>query len=152
MRHCSETPVERTVGNYVVSTDKSRLQIEVIHQFLSEESYWARNIPFALVCAAVENSFCIAVYNGNQQVGFARVITDFATFGYLADVFVLAKHRGNGLSKAMLALLIEHEWVRQLRRLLLATRDAQGLYAQYGFQRIEHPERLMGIFNNTIYS
>lgn len=151
MQYYKEMPVEKTVGNYLISTDRSKLQAHVIHQFLSEESYWAQHIPFAFVQAAIENSFCIGVYYGSQQVGFARVITDYSTFGYLADVFVLAEHRGNGLSKAILALLLELEWVQQLRRILLATKDAQGLYAQYGFRPIEKPERLMGIILHTSY-
>ena len=128
----------------MISTDKSLLQIDVIHSYLSGESYWAEHIPRDLVEKSVENSLCFGIYEENgQQVGFARVITDFATFAYLADVFVLQNRRGLGLSKWMMEVILSHPGLQQIRRMMLMTLDAQGLYSQFGFTVWEYPERCM---------
>ena len=131
------------VDDYDVSCDKSRLDLDLIHRFLSNESYWARRRTREQTERAIENSICFGVYRGKKQVGFARVVTDKATFAYLGDVFILTEHRGIGLSKLLMEAIVLHPDVQGLRRWLLATRDAHGLYAQYGFTPLHHPERWM---------
>ena len=133
-----------------ISDDKSLLNIPYIHSFLSH-SYWAEEIPIELVKKSIHGSMCFGIYQGEQQVGFARVITDNATFAYLADVFVDEACRGKGLSKWLMTVIMGHPDLQGLRRFLLATRDAHGLYAQFGFEPISHPERLMGIAHADIY-
>jgi GNAT superfamily N-acetyltransferase len=143
--------MEWTKDGYTVSTDKARLDVEVIHHFLSTESYWALHIPRSVVAKAIDHSLCFGVYNGDAQVGFARVVTDTATFGYLADVFVLPAHRGHGLSKWLMDCIMGHPDLRGLRRFMLATRDAHGLYAQYGFTQPGRPDRLMEVLKIDPY-
>lgn len=129
----------------LISTDKTKLDVALIHQYLCTESYWAKNIPIAVVEKSIAGSFCFGIYHHAAQVGFARVITDHATFAYLADVFVLERYRGKGLSKWLMETIIGHPDLQGLRRWLLATRDAHGLYAQYGFLPLDKPERIMGM-------
>lgn len=130
---------------YRVSTEQSEMDFEVIHGFISN-SYWAQGIPKALLRTALSNSLCFGVFDkDNQQVAFGRLITDKATFAYLADVFVLGSHRGLGLSKLMMAAIMEHPELQGLRRIMLTTRDAHGLYAQFGFKAVDTPETLMQI-------
>ncbi|WP_105254457.1 GNAT family N-acetyltransferase [Pseudoalteromonas sp. T1lg75] len=137
---------------YRISTKHEDLDFEVIYQFISQ-SYWAMGIPRATLRKAIDNSLCFGVFeNGGIQVGFARLITDRATFAYLADVFVVEAHRGKGLSKWLVESIVSHPDLQGLRRMVLATRDAHGLYAQYGFKRIENPEILMQIWQPDIYS
>lgn len=138
-----QQPMETTKGNYRINTDKSQLQLPVIHRYLSEDSYWAQDIPISLVETSIEHSLCYGIYHNDEQVGFARVVTDYATFGYLADVFVLPGHRGQGLSKWLMENILAHPGLQQLRRMMLMTQDAQGLYAQYGFTVWEYPDRCM---------
>jgi GNAT superfamily N-acetyltransferase len=126
-----------------ISTDPARLDIDVIHRYLSEDSYWARGIPLALVKRAVENSLCFGAYLNRRQVGFARVITDRATFAYLADVFVLEPYRGRGYGKVLVQAIMEHPYLQGLRQMLLFTRDAHSLYAPFGFLIPDNPERIM---------
>jgi GNAT superfamily N-acetyltransferase len=129
-----------------VSTDKARLDVDAIHRFLSEESYWAKGIPRALVERALEHSLCFGAYDdGGALVGFARVLTDYAVFAYVGDVFVLPQHRGKGISKELVAAIRSHPELQALRRWHLLTYDAHGLYAQYGFRALEKPERHMEI-------
>ncbi len=137
--------LEKTNSGYLFSTDKEKLDIIYIHHFLSVESYWAKNIPLEIVTKAIEGSLCFGIYNENKQIGFARIVTDYATFGYLADVFVDANHRGRGLSKELMKFIMEQDVVKILRRFMLATLDAHGLYAQFGFENLEGNKRLMGI-------
>ncbi|HTJ13888.1 MAG TPA: GNAT family N-acetyltransferase [Dinghuibacter sp.] len=137
--------MERKRDGYILSTDKSLLDVDAIHHFLAAESYWAKHIPRALVERAIDHSICFGLYHGDAQVGFARVITDQATFGYLADVYVLAGHRGRGLSKWMMEMIMAHPDLQGLRRFMLATRDAHKLYAQFGFAPVANPEPLMQI-------
>ncbi|MBV9242184.1 MAG: GNAT family N-acetyltransferase [Acidobacteria bacterium] len=130
-------------GEYEIDTDKRRLDIAAIYKFLSVESYWAKNRTLEQTLAAIENSLCFGLYKGREQVGFARVITDKATFAYLGDVYVLTEHRGRGLSKWLMKTIIEQPDLQGLRRWLLATKDAHALYEQYGFRVLVHPERWM---------
>lgn len=131
--------------NFLISTDKAKLQLGVIHQYLSEESYWAKNIPVEIVEKSIRNSIAFGVYDKNEQVGFCRVISDLSTFAYLADVFILENSRGNGLSKWLMEVVLEHPDLQGLRRWVLATEDAHGLYAQYGFVPLEKPQNFMNI-------
>ena len=128
---------------FVISTDKSRLQFDVIQHFLSDESYWAQNRTPEQTRTAIENSICFGLFHGDRQIGFARVVTDQATFAYLGDVFVLGEYRGRGLSKWLMETIIAHPDLQGLRRWTLATRDAHGLYEQYGFGPLVHPDRWM---------
>lgn len=130
-------------GEYEIDTDKRRLDIAAIHRFLSTESYWAKGRTLEQTLAAIENSLCYGIYKGREQVGFARVVTDRATFAYVGDVYVLEAHRGKGLSKWLMGTLVEQPDMQGLRRWLLATRDAHGLYEQYGFAPLVHPGRWM---------
>ncbi len=116
-----------------ISSDPERLDIDVIHRWLSEESYWAQGVPRELVERAVANSLCFGVYLGGEQVGFARVVTDWTTHAWLADVFILSPYQGRGYGKALVAAVLAHPELQGLRRWMLATRDAHGLYAQNGF-------------------
>jgi len=135
---------------YEVSTERSRLDIALIHDFL-RSSYWAGNIPRSVVEASIEGSLCFGVFHGTQQVGFARVITDYATMAYLADVFVVPEHRGRGVAKMLVRTILAHPKLQGLRRFLLATRDAHGLYAQFGFGPLAHPEDFMTRHNPDLY-
>lgn len=135
--------------NVLISTDKSKLNIDLIHDYLSNHSYWAANIPLEIVQKSIENSMAFGVYlNENNtlvQAGFCRVISDLATYAYLADVFILEEYRGKGLSKLLVKTILEHPDLQGLRRWVLATRDAHGLYAQYGFMPLDKPENFMQI-------
>ncbi len=140
----AQPPVIECIRNgFTISTDKSRLDVAAIHDFLANSSYWARNVPLATVLKSIENSLCFGVYEGDRQVGFARVITDYAVFAYLADVFILEAYRGRGLAKRLMACIVSHPELQNLRRWMLATKDAHGLYAQYGFNPLSKPERFM---------
>jgi GNAT superfamily N-acetyltransferase len=129
-------------GEYLISTEKSRLDMDVIHRFLSK-SYWAQGIPREVVEQSIEHSLPFGVYKGEQQVGFARVITDYATFAYIGDVFVLEDYRGLGLSKWLMQAVVEHPRLQGLRRWMLLTGDAHGLYRKVGFTAPASPERYM---------
>ena len=130
--------------NYTISTDPNRLDITVIYNFLSTGSYWAQNRPLEVVRRSIENSLNFGVYCDERQVGFARVITDYATFAWLCDVFILPEQRGSGLGKWLVECVVNHPDLKPLRRLLLATRDAHELYQQYGgFTPLGNPDRWM---------
>ena len=135
---------------YLISTDKSRIDIETVHHFLSH-SYWAENIPLDVVRKSIENSLCFAIYHQQRLVGFARAVSDFATFAYLADVFILPEERGKGLSKWLIGIIMDHPQLQGLRRFTLATRDAHGLYAQFGFSVFDRPERWMQKHDPDVY-
>ena len=124
--------VEHRRGPYTISTDKKRLDHSVIHQFLSQESYWAQGRSMDVVKVTIDQSLCFGIYDGSQQVGFARVVTDGATFAWLADVFVLESHRGQSLGKWLVQCVVDHPNLGDLKWFLLATRDAQEFYQQYG--------------------
>ncbi|WP_094570970.1 GNAT family N-acetyltransferase [Mucilaginibacter xinganensis] len=129
-----------------ISTDKSLLNFEMIFKYLDQESYWAGGIPENTLRRAIENSLCFGIYFRNEQAGFARVITDKATFAYICDVFVLTEYKRIGLSKWLVQTILKHNDLQGLRRWSLATADAQGLYTQFGFKQINKPERWMEIF------
>jgi GNAT superfamily N-acetyltransferase len=132
---------------FTISTDKSLLDEALIYRFLDQDSYWARGIPPEKLHKALENSLCFGVYFYLAQIGFARVVTDGATFAYLCDVFILPNYRGLGLSKWLMQTIIAHDDLQGLRRWSLATADAHGLYAQFGFSPLSSPDRWMEIFS-----
>ena len=127
---------------YLVTTDKARPDLSLVHSFL-KTSYWAGGIPAEVVRRSVENSLTFGLFRDDEQVGFARVVTDYATFAYLADVFVLEPHRGQGLGKWMMEVVFSHPELQGLRRWMLATRDAHGLYRKYEFAELEEPQIFM---------
>ena len=131
-------------GNFLISTDPARLELDVIHGFL-ERSYWAQAIPREVVARSIQHSLCFGLYEDDRQVGFARVITDRATYAYLADVFVLESHQRRGLGRWLLETILAHPELQDLRRWGLVTRDAHDLYRKVGFSGLAHPERLMEI-------
>jgi N-acetylglutamate synthase-like GNAT family acetyltransferase len=139
-----------TTGRFTISMDKRRLDVDAVHDALRQK-YWSKEIPKAIVRRAIEHSLCFGVYEGPRQIGFARVISDYATFAYLADVYIDDACRGQGLGKELIACIMSHEQLQGLRRWMLATQDAHGLYEQYGFVRAQHPERLMEIVDPDIY-
>ena len=145
------TPPDRAVGDYVLSVDPARLDTLAIHRYL-QRSYWSEGIPFETVDRAVKGSLCIGAYDPiGQQVGLVRLISDYATFCYVCDVYVLEPHRGRGLSKAMMAMALQHPKLQGLRRWSLGTLDAHGLYRQFGFSALAHPERHMELTVPDIY-
>ncbi len=129
--------------NIEITNDRARMDVTRIHDYLSNESYWARGIPRERVERSIENSLCFGAFDDEVQVGFARVVTDYATFAYIADVFVLESHRGHGISKQLMQAISDHPELQTLRRWHLVTRDAHGLYAQFGFAPLDAPERHM---------
>lgn len=141
-------------NGYLISTNKHLLNIPLIHQYLSEESYWAQHIPLATVVTSINHSVCFGLYFEQQQVGFARLITDTATFAYLADVFIVPAHRGKGLSKWLLATIHANPNLQDLRRWVLGTKDAHTLYEQFGWKRFgeEQTQRFMQLHNPNVYS
>jgi N-acetylglutamate synthase-like GNAT family acetyltransferase len=140
------------MGKFLISTDRSKLDLDVIHKFLTR-SYWAAGIPLATVARSIENSLCFGVYDHANQIGFARVISDFATYAYLADVFILEAYRDRGLGKELMASIMAHPDLQGLRRWSLGTRDAHGLYTQFGFKPVDNPSPIMmEIADAEIYS
>jgi GNAT superfamily N-acetyltransferase len=135
-----------------VTSDRARMDLAMIYAFLAQDSYWAKNIPRETVERAIEHSLCFGAFDGDAQVGFARVITDYATFAYLADVFVLPSHRGRGIAKEIMEAIATHPELHGLRRWHLVTRDAHSLYAQFGFEPIDAPERHMMKLRRNAYS
>jgi len=129
--------------DYEISTDKSRLDLELIHNYLSNDSYWATGRSREVVERSIENSLPFGIYTQNGQVGFARIVTDYATFAWVADVFVLPEHRGRGLSKWLMEVIIAHPRLQGFRRWVLSTKDAHGLYEKFGFIPLHRPERGM---------
>lgn len=130
-------------GDYLISTDRSRLDVGLIHDFISNTSYWGQGRTLDVVERSLDNSLNFGLYNNNEQVGFARVVTDFATFAWIADVFVLPEHRGRGLSKWLMEVMLSHERLQGFRRWVLATKDAHSLYERSGFIALHRPERWM---------
>lgn len=139
--------------DYRISTDPSLLQLEVIHQYLSKESYWAQNIPFETVKKSIEHSLCFGVYRLQEQVGFARLITDQTSFAYLCDVFILPAWQGKGLSKWLIQSMQEHPELQSLRVWMLRTKDAHGLYEQFGWKNLDDDQckRVMQKYNPDVY-
>jgi N-acetylglutamate synthase-like GNAT family acetyltransferase len=142
---------QQVLSEYEISTDAHRLNVGVVHKFLAEDSYWSPGIPRATVERAIQNSLCFGVFHRAKQIGFARVVTDKSTFALLADLFILEAHRGKGLSKWLMRCVVAHEDLQGLRRLLLLTSDAHGLYRQFGFQELGNPSRFMEVLRQDIY-
>jgi len=138
-------------GERVISTDRSLLNLELVHEFLFH-SYWAKGIPKEIFERSIANSLCFGVYDGDRQVGFARVVSDFATYAYLADVFIVEACRGEGLSRWLMECVVAHPQLQGLRRWTLATRDAHGLYAKFGFTALEAPDRFMERYDPAVYA
>jgi GNAT superfamily N-acetyltransferase len=142
--------MQKVIDGFLLTDETARVDLEVVHRFLST-SYWAPGIPREVVERSLRGSMCFSAFHGAAQVGFARVVTDRATFAYLADVFVLPEYRGRGLSKELMAFICAHPDLQGLRRWMLATRDAHGLYAKYGFTPPAKPERYMERIDPDIY-
>ena len=144
---------EKQAGDYFVSSDPARLDIAFIHNWLANESYWSNGIPIELVERLVRNSFCFGVYQANgQQVGFGRVVTDYTTFAWVTDVFVIDEHRGKGLSVLLMNAILEHPEMRVIRRWLLGTDLAHGLYRKLGFGDLDHPENFLTRHCSQMYT
>lgn len=135
--------METPDGEFLISDDRARLDVAMIHRFLSEQSYWAATRTLEQTRTAIDNSLCFGVYHGPRQVGFARVVSDFATFAYVGDVFIIGEYRGRGLSKLLMETIAAHASLQNLRRWLLATRDAHRLYERFGFSSLRFPEGWM---------
>jgi GNAT superfamily N-acetyltransferase len=143
--------VESRRGEFLISTDRTRLDLQGIHRFLTD-CYWAKGIPPEVVARSIDHSLCFGVYDGGgAQVGFARVVSDYATVAYVGDVFVLESHRGLGLSKWLLECIMEHPALAGLRRWMLVTRDAHGLYSRFGFTPVESPQKWMELHRPDVY-
>jgi GNAT superfamily N-acetyltransferase len=138
-------------GNFIISTNKKKLNLRLIHNFL-KNSYWAKDIPYEIVLKAVKHSLCFGVYDGKKQIGFARVLTDYARFAHIHDVFIIEKYRGQDLSKWLIKTILSHKDLQNLKKWMLATRDAHSLYKKFGFTPIRHPEKLMEILNIDTYT
>ena len=138
-------------GDFTISTNKHRLNVSYIHHFLSTQSYWAENVPIDVVERSIEGAMCFGVYANGKQIGFARVITDCATFAYLADVFIDPCFRGQAIGKWLMEVIIAHPNLQGLRSFMLATRDAHELYKKVGFRALESPDRFMRIANPEVY-
>lgn len=134
---------ESTIDKILYSDKKELLQLDVIHHYLSKESYWAQGIPQQIVKDSIKGSVCFAAYDNGKQIAYARVITDNATFGYLADVFVLEPYRGKGISKQLMKFIMDYPACKKFRRFMLATKDAHALYEKFGFKPLAFPDRIM---------
>lgn len=135
--------METRNGEFLITTDKDRLDVGLIQKFLVEESYWARERTLDQTRTAIENSICFGVYDAERQIGFARLVTDRATFAYIGDVFVIDEYRGRGIGKMLMEAMVSHPELQGLRRWVLATRDAHGLYERFEFAPLRHPDRWM---------
>ena len=138
-------------GDYIITTDRSKFDIHAIHDFLSH-AYWSKDIPFDTVKRSIENSLCFGVFHDEKHIGFARIITDYATIAYLGDVYILPEHRGHGLSKWLMEQVTSHPELQGLRRWILATRDAHKLYEQFGWTALSKPDRFMERFDPDVYA
>jgi GNAT superfamily N-acetyltransferase len=146
-----DTIVESRHGEFLISTDRSRLDLDVIYGFLTN-CYWSKGIPWEVVARSIEHSLCFGVYDGSgAQVGFARVVSDFSTVAYLGDVFILESHRGRGLSKLLMECATQHPALQGLRRWILLTRDAHELYKKFGFTPVKAPNRYMERHDPGVY-
>jgi len=146
-----EAVMEYRRGEFLISTDRERLNLDVVHGFLTN-CYWAKGIPRETVARSIEHSLCFGIYDVHgAQVGFARVVSDFATVAYLGDVFVIESHRGRRLSKWLMQCIVQHPALQNLRRWILLTRDAHALYSQFGFTPVKAPERYMELHRPDVY-
>ena len=142
--------MEWTKDDFLIATDKSKIDVNYVHWFLTN-SYWAGGIPIETVKRSIEGSLCFSVVYFNHQIGFARVITDEATFAYLADVFIDENFRGKGLSRWLMEVIVNYPTLQGLRKFLLATRDAHNLYKQFGFEPLKNADRWMEIHKPNVY-
>lgn len=145
------TPIEIKFDDFTITTDKSKMDVVAIHDFLSKYSGWSDNIPFERVKASIDNSLNFGLFHNDKQIGFARVISDFSTIAYLGDIYVLGKYRGQGLSKQLMDAVINHPNLQGLRRWILLTSTADWLYEKYGFKKIPNPEVYMELYNPNVY-
>jgi GNAT superfamily N-acetyltransferase len=145
-----EVVVEQRRGAFLLSTNRERIDLDVVHGFLTN-CYWAQGISREIVARSTRHSLCFGIYDNDAQVGFARVVSDFATVAYLGDVFVLESHRGRGLSKWMMECIVQHPALQGLRRWILLTRDAHELYQKFGFAPLKNPERYMELHQSQVY-
>ncbi len=144
---------EQTHGDYLVSSDPEKLDLSFIHEWLAHESYWCKDIPLKILERAIKNSFCVGVYHrSGEQVGFGRVITDYTTFAWVTDVFIVETHRGKGLSVFLMECILQHPEMRVVRRWLLGTDLAHGLYRKLGFSDLDHPENFLTLHHSQMYS
>jgi GNAT superfamily N-acetyltransferase len=143
---------ESSFGDFYFSTRKDLIDVQYVHQWLSEESYWAKGIPIETVRTSIMNSTAVGVYHDGKQIGFARLIHDSATFGYLADVFIDEQFRGQNLSKKLIEFILSFEEVKSFRRMILATRDAHTLYQRFGFTALAIPDRWMEKHQSDVYN
>lgn len=143
--------VEFRFDSYLITTDKNKLDIIAIHDFLSKHSGWSNNIPFERVKTSIENSLNFGLFHGDKQIGFARVISDFSTIAYLGDIYVLDDYRGHGLSKQLMDIVMGHPSLQGLRRWILLTSTANWLYEKYGFVQIPQPEVYMELYDPNVY-
>ena len=143
--------VEQTFGEYLITTDKEKLDIVAIHDFLSKHSGWSDNIPFDRVKTSIDNSLNFGLFHNGRQIGFARVISDMSTIAYLGDIYVLDEYRGKGLSKKLMDAVISHPNLQGLRRWILLTSTADWLYEKYGYRKIPKPELYMELYNPEVY-
>jgi len=138
--------------NQTIKTGHENMDITTIHHFLSHHSYWAKGISYDLVENALTNSYCVGAFIHDNQIGFGRVVTDYSTFAYLADFFVLPEYQGNGVAKKILSHIFQQPWTKRLRRIMLATRDAHELYRQFQFKDLKNPSIMMEIHNPDVYA
>lgn len=143
--------IEIAFDNFIITTDKSKMDIFAIHDFLSKHSGWSANIPFESVQTSIDNSLNFGLFHNNKQIGFARVISDFSTIAYLGDIYVLEDYRGQGLSKKLMDIVIRHPNLQGLRRWILLTSTADWLYEKYGFNKLPKPEIYMELYNPDLY-
>jgi GNAT superfamily N-acetyltransferase len=134
-------------SGYTINTDRTRLNIQTIYNFISKESYWGKGRSIEVIQKSIENSLSFGIYYKDEMIGFARVVTDYATFAWVADVFILPEHRGKGLSKWLMGTILAHTELQGFRRWVLATKDAHELYRKFGFQELNRPERWMERFD-----
>ncbi|MEZ4755787.1 MAG: GNAT family N-acetyltransferase [Flavobacteriales bacterium] len=153
-RQITKTMTEINIykDDFCISTDKTKLDLDAIHDFLSTQAYWCLNIPKEKVQIAIDNSLCFGVYKEKKQIGFARIISDFSTIAYLGDVYILKEYRGKGLSKWLMETVMDYSQLQGLRRWILLTGDAHGLYRQFGWTNIADSTKWMEIHNKNVYS
>ena len=147
---CTDAAAEDRRGEFVLSTDPKIINLDLVHSFLTN-CYWAKGIPREVVARSIQNSLCFGIYKQGEQVAFARVISDFATYAYIGDVFVLETFRGNGLGKWMMESIMQHPRLQGLRLWSLVTGDAHGLYKQFGFRQLSAPEKHMEVHDPEVY-
>jgi N-acetylglutamate synthase-like GNAT family acetyltransferase len=143
--------IEITFNGYKITTDKTKMDVAAIHDFLSNHSGWSNNIPYDIVETSINNSLNFGLFHHDKQIGFARVISDFSTIAYLGDIYVLANYRGRGLSKKLMDTIMSHPNLQRLRRWILLTSTADWLYEKYGFTKLPNPEWYMENFDPKVY-